>query len=239
MQERCSSSTALHSRRRAKSWGLNGHSYKAHYKGDDTYNASFGPCEPLNALKGTLTVEKDFVNAPEDATVTLQIRQGEEVEESAQRGDGGSISKVLAPGTCTAEELERRGRGEPRALQLVDRVRRERRGRRGRRPVYSGHLDCVNLRNGADITCRITNRHVLPLISVSKTPNPSVLQEPGGNVTYTIIVTNTWYGSIRSRSRASSTTSSGTSPQSAASRVQRGLAPLATGRPSRARSPEA
>jgi uncharacterized repeat protein (TIGR01451 family) len=171
--------------------GLNGLSYKAHYKGDDTYNASFGPCEPLNALKGTLTVQKDFVNAPEDATVTLRIRQGEEVEESAQRSDGGSISKVLAPGTYTAEELS--GEGDVNLELYNSSIECVENGEGGEVvvPPTAGTSTAVNLENGADITCTITNRHVLPLISVSKTPNPSVLQEPGGNVTYTIIVTNT------------------------------------------------
>jgi uncharacterized repeat protein (TIGR01451 family) len=31
--------------------GLNGLSFRAHYNGNDTYNPSTGPCEPLNALK--------------------------------------------------------------------------------------------------------------------------------------------------------------------------------------------
>jgi uncharacterized repeat protein (TIGR01451 family) len=171
--------------------GLNGLSYKAHYKGDDTYNESFGPCEPLNALKGTLTVEKEFVDAPKDATVTLRIRRGEEVEESAQSGDGGSISKVLAPGTYTAEELS--GEGDVNLELYNSSIECVENGEGGEVVVPStpGTSTAVNLENGADITCTITNRHVLPLISVSKTPNPSVLQEPGGNVTYTIIVTNT------------------------------------------------
>jgi uncharacterized repeat protein (TIGR01451 family) len=167
-----------------------GLSYQAHYLGDETYNPSTGPCEPLNALKGTLTVVKDFVNAPEHATVTLRIRHGDAIAESAQKGDGGSISKELAPGTYTAEELS--GEGDVNLELYNSSVECVENGEGGDVVVPStpGTSAAVDLGNGEDITCTITNRHVLPLISVSKTPSPSVLQEPGGNVTYSIVVTN-------------------------------------------------
>ncbi len=170
--------------------GPNGLSYRAHYNGDETYNPSTGPCEPLNALKGTLTVVKDFVNAPEDATVTLRIRHGQTIAESAQKGDGGSISKVLAPGTYTAEEVS--GEGDVNLELYNSSIQCVENGEGGDVVVPStpGTSTAVDLGNGEDITCTITNRHVLPLISVTKTPSPSVLQEPGGNVTYTIVVTN-------------------------------------------------
>jgi uncharacterized repeat protein (TIGR01451 family) len=171
--------------------GLNGLSFRAHYNGNDTYNPSTGPCEPLNALKGRLTVVKDFVNAPEDATVTLRIRQGEDVLASAQEGDGGSISKQLAPGTYNAEEVS--GEGDVNLGLYNSSIECVESGEGGDVVVPSTPVTsaAVNLANGDDITCTITNKHVLPLISVSKRPNPSVLQEPGGNVTYSIVVTNT------------------------------------------------
>jgi uncharacterized repeat protein (TIGR01451 family) len=170
---------------------VGGLSYRAHYNGDDTYNPSTGPCETLNDLKGKLRVMKDFVNAPDEATVTLQIRHGEEIDESAQRGDGGLISKELAPGTYTAEEIS--GGGDVNLGLYNSSIKCIENGEGGEVVVPStpGTWAPVELGNGDDITCTITNRHVLPLISVSKTPSPSVLQEPGGNVTYTITVTNT------------------------------------------------
>jgi uncharacterized repeat protein (TIGR01451 family) len=167
---------------------VGGLSYRAHYSGDDTYNPSTGPCEPLHDLKARLTVKKDFVSAPADATVTLRIRHGEAIEESAQKGDGGSISKVLAPGTYTAEEIS--GDGDVNLALYNSSIECVENGGGVVAPSAPGTSAAVSLANGDDITCTITNRHVLPLISVSKTPSPSVLQEPGGNVTYTIVVTN-------------------------------------------------
>jgi uncharacterized repeat protein (TIGR01451 family) len=166
---------------------LGGLSYRAHYNGNDAYLPSTGACEPLASEKGTLTVVKDFVDSAEDATVTLRILEGESTLESGRRADGGSISKILPPGTYTADEIS--GEGD------VD------------LGLYTSSITCVageatlvdqagtsadvELENGADVTCTITNVHVKPQIAITKTPSPSTLQEPGGNVQFTLLVTNT------------------------------------------------
>ena len=94
---------------------------------------------------------------------------------------------MLPPGTYTADEIS--GEGDVNLDLYTSSVECT----NGETVVAdeAGTSASVDLANGDDITCTITNRHVLPQIAVTKTPNPSTLQEPGGNVQFTVLVTNT------------------------------------------------
>ena len=156
------STAALRIRPTSRSWARRGLSYKAHYSRRRHVQRSTGPCEPLTGRRrARSTVVKDFVNAPEDATVTLRIRRrrGHARVRSARR-DGGSISKVLPPGTYT----RRRGRAA-RATSNLDLYTSsiacvEHGESARRRRDDAGTSAAVDLANGDDITCTITNGHV-------------------------------------------------------------------------------
>ena len=52
---------------------VGGLSYRAHYLGDDTYKASFGPCEPLAGDKLDSSTATDVHNADHEVVTSAPI----------------------------------------------------------------------------------------------------------------------------------------------------------------------
>ena len=162
--------------------GLNGLSFKATYAGDGIYAGSTGPCEPLQVEKGKITIVKEFVGAPEGATITLRL-QGSTFDDSTKTVvDGGSLVNTIAPQEVTVDEIEEAGDVD---LALYDESIECLYA--DDKPVDGGSSSdassaTFDVKDGDDITCTITNSRI-PEITVVKQLDPET--DPG-TVNFTI-----------------------------------------------------
>ena len=181
--------------------------WRAEYSGDGFYNPSSHTnpsTECFTVESGTIKVIKDFVGAPVDSTVTLNIRHGDVVDETdASVPDGGHIGpKVLLPGAYVVNETSagnnvdldlytssivctKPGDGDPITVGSAD-----------------GRLINVDLADGEAITCTITNTRKARSISVEKTvsatpdgefvsaPDIATKPENGGTFYFKVKITN-------------------------------------------------
>ncbi|MGH3064748.1 MAG: DUF11 domain-containing protein, partial [Gaiellaceae bacterium] len=154
-----------------------GLSFRAHYDGDAVYEPGDGPCEPLTALSGTIIVEKQ--TAPNGAAGTF----GFTGDAAGSIGDNGQIVvNGLAPGTYTSTEAAAAGFG----LTLIACDDANSSGDLATRTAT------FRVEAGETVKCTFTNaKPGVGSISVSKSANPTTLQEPGGLVTFSVTITNT------------------------------------------------
>ena len=141
------------------------------------YEPADGPCEPLTALSGTIVVEKQTV--PNGAAGSFSFSG----DASGTIGDNGQIVvSGLAPGTYTSTEAAAAGFG----LTLIACDDANSSGNLGTRTAT------FRVEAGETVKCTFTNaRPGVGSITVSKSANPTTLQEPGGPVTFSVTITNT------------------------------------------------
>ena len=182
--------------------------WRAEYSGDAFYNPSTHTnttTECFTVESGTITVIKDFVGAPADSTVTLNIKHGDNVvdETDASVVDGGRIGpKVLLPGTYVVNETSA---GNNVDLDLyTSSIVCTKPGEGDPVPVGSadGRSINVELANGEAITCTITNTRKARSITVQKTvsatsdgefvtaPDVATKPENGGTFYFKVKITN-------------------------------------------------
>ncbi len=173
--------------------------WRAEYSGDGFYNSSTHTnktTECFTVEAGTIKVIKDFVGGPGDATVTLQIKQGDVVKDSGQEGDGGFIGpNVLLPGAYSVGEIS--GAGDINLDLYTTTIECS-----GEEGTATGTSTSVTLSNDENIVCTITNTRKARSITVEKTvsatpdgefvkaPDTATKPENGGTFYFKVTITN-------------------------------------------------
>jgi uncharacterized repeat protein (TIGR01451 family) len=134
-------------------------------------------CVFTNTKRGTIIVEKQ--TAPDKAAGSFTFTG----DAAGSIGDGGQIVVAnLVPGTYTSTETVPAGWGLT-SISCSDA------NSTGSLPTRTATF---RLEAGETVKCTFTNTKLgQGSISVSKSAEPTTLKEPGGNVTYTVTITNT------------------------------------------------